>query len=159
MQAVRRTATRWFWQVPFNPDARNQILAYIKQTTGETPIDRKTGKEKADKKTLMRVLKTSGDQVFQLILDWKAVQKVDGTYALATLKRLDANGRLHSTFTFAPSTLRDSSKDPNLQNVCADRDGPAALASGFRRCVVARDGIPADSDPATLAAWEREYAQ
>jgi hypothetical protein len=148
---------RWYWRVPFNPDARAQLLAYIESTGRDLPRDRKTGKTSTSKKSVTALLKTSGDQLYQLILDWKAVQKVDSTYALATLNRIDADNRLHSTFTFAPSTLRDSSKNPNLQNVVS-RGEDADLASGFRRCVQARDGVPTGIEPQQLAHWDRKYS-
>lgn len=136
----RRPATvrRWFWQEPFNPDSPTQLLAYA-QAKGHTPGKAKqTGKDAMDKEALSRLVRESGDPLYQAVLDYRAVAKVRGTYVIATEKRLDADDRLHGTFGFKPSTMRLNGVNPNLQNVVADKGGTESLAAGFRSCIVAR---------------------
>jgi uracil-DNA glycosylase family 4 len=133
------TVTRWFWQLPFNPDTPAQILAYI-QGHGHLPgKNRKTKKATTDRKTLERLAKSTKDPLYKHLLDYKAVAKVHGTYVLGTRRRLDVNARLHPTPTFKPSTQRLSYTDPNITNVVGDKQGET-LASGFRECVVAGPG-------------------
>jgi hypothetical protein len=57
-----------------------------------------------------------------------------------------------------PSTLRDSARHPNLTNVVADKSGVQGLAAGFRRVVIARDGVPADVSAEEYTAWETKWA-
>lgn len=148
------TQPRWYWCLPFNPSSWQQILSYI-EGKGHVPgTHRKTKKPTTDATTLKRLAAETGDPLYQLLLDGRAIEKVDGTYALGSLKRLDADDRLHPEIVPVPSTLRDSSRDPNLQNVVADKDKGKNLAAGFRGCVVARDGVPAGAD---VDAWARRW--
>ena len=89
----------------------------------------------------------------------KAVVKIDSTYAVGTLALLDVDDRCHPEYSPIPSTLRDSAKHPNLTNVVADKSGPQSLAAGFRRCVVARTGVPTSVTENEYAAWEQKWAQ
>lgn len=131
---------RWFWQLPFNPDASQQILKYIKDS-GEAPGKaKKTKKDTANKETLRKLFKKTGNRIYQDILDYKAIKKVDSTYAVGAKKRIWADGRLHPQWTGRPSTLRDSYVNPNIQNVIADKGGQESLAAGFRECIVASPG-------------------
>lgn len=136
-----RQELRWFYQLPFNPDASQQILKFITDS-GETPGKaKKTKKATANKETLRKLAKKTGLPVYQDILDYKAIKKVDSTYAVGAKKRIwESDGRLHATITFRPSTHRDSSVNPNIQNVIADKGGKDNLAAGFRECIVASPG-------------------
>lgn len=137
---LRVQESRWFWQLPFNPDSPKQILKFIKDS-GESPgRAKKSKKETTDKATIKKLAKKTGDPVYQHLLDYKAVKKVDSTYVMGSKRRLWADGRLHPEVTFRPSMFRDSSVNPNLQNVVADKSGPATLAAGFRDCIVADPG-------------------
>lgn len=150
--------TRWYWRLPFNPDAPAQVLAYLEQQGIEAPIDKKRQTKTTNKKALADLAKQHADDpFFTLQLDWKAVQKVDSTYAVGSLRRLDADDRLHPEFLPKPSTFRDSCQNPNLQNVVADKAGPEGLASGFRRTVEARDGVPPGVTDDQLATWEAKW--
>lgn len=155
---VRATVLRYFWQLPFNPDAPQQILAYLAQQGIEAPLDKKKGRATTNKKA-MDVLKKQyrDDPFFEAQMDYKAVTKVDSTYAVGTLSRLDEDDRVHPEYAPVPSTLRDSARNPNLTNVVADKAGPQGLASGFRRCVESRDGVPPGVTAEELAAWEVKW--
>ena len=132
------SVTRWFWQEPFNPDSPQQVMAYV-DAKGHTPGKAKqTGEPSVDRETLSRLIRETGDPLYQAILDYRAVGKVRSTYVVGTEKRLDAEDRVHPTFGFKPSTMRLNSVNPNIQNVVADKGGSESLAAGFRHCVVAR---------------------
>jgi len=152
---------RWFWRLPFNPDAPAQILGYIASQGEDQPIDRKTKRPTTSARALKALAKRhSDDPFYQLQLDWKALAKVDGTYAVGTLARLDADDRLHPEVTPKPSTLRDSHSGPNMANVIADRSNPGekpGLASGFRSAIVARDSVPPGVSDTELQAWQQRW--
>jgi uracil-DNA glycosylase family 4 len=156
----RRHRTRWFWQLPFNPDAPAQVLAYLAQQGIAAPIDKKKQKATTNKKALSDLAKQhKDDPFFQLQLDWKALQKVDAVYAVGTLALLDADDRVHPEYLPIPSTLRDSARRPNLTNVVADKSGVQGLASGFRRVIEARDGVPKGVTLEEYERWEQRWTQ
>lgn len=134
-------ANRWFWKLPFNPDASQQILKFIKDSGEEPGRAKKTKKESGDKATLKALARKTGNPVYTDILDYKAVKKVDSTYAIGSKKRIwSSDGRIHPYITFRPSMFRDSAVNPNIQNVIADKEGKTSLAAGFRDCIVADPG-------------------
>jgi uracil-DNA glycosylase family 4 len=130
------TVRRWFWQEPFNPDSPQQLMAYV-LAKGHTPGKAKaTGNDSVDRETLSRLIRETEDPFYQAILDYRAVGKVRSTYVVGTEKRLDADDRVHPTFSFKPSTMRLSAQNPNVQN--AVHDEGKSLAGGYRLCVVAK---------------------
>jgi len=131
--------TRWFWREPFNPDSPPQVLAYIKHRKHTPGRAKKTGKDTTDRETLKRLTRT-GDPFYRAVLDYRAINKVKGTYVEGTERRLDEHDRLHPQPTFKPTTMRLSYVNPNITNVVADKDAKQTLAAGFRRCVVATPG-------------------
>jgi uracil-DNA glycosylase family 4 len=133
------TVTRYFWREPFNPDSPQQVLAYIKYRKHTPGRAKKTGADSTDRETLKRLQRT-GDPFYGATLDYRAINKVKGTYVEGTERRLDTEDRLHPQPTFKPSTMRLSYVNPNITNVVADKDQKRNLASGFRRCVVATPG-------------------
>lgn len=137
---VVRRERRWFWQLPFNPDASQQIIRFIRDSGEEPGKAKKTRRDTGNKETLHKLWKKTGNPVYRDILDYKAVKKVDATYVIGARKRIWSDNRLHPWITHRPSTLRDSCVNPNLQNVVADKTGPDSLAAGFRHCVVAAPG-------------------
>lgn len=143
VQIEARTVERWFWKEPFNPDSRDQVMAYVKWR-GHTPGKaKKTHAETVDRKTLERLWKASKDPFYKLNMDLRSVVKVRGTYGIGMKKRL-RNGRVHGRITWKASTQRTTSVDPNLQNVVADKGAAKqSLAAGFRHCVVAEARAPA----------------
>lgn len=130
------SVTRWFWQEPFNPDSPDQVLAYIKFRKHPVGRAKKTQKDSTNKETLKKLTRT-GDPFYSLLLDYRAVVKVKGTYVDGTERRMDKQDRIHPEYTFKPSTGRLSAQNPNITNVISDRGGAETLAAGFRKCVVA----------------------
>lgn len=133
------SVTRWFWQEPFNPDSPAQVMAYLKFKGHPVGKAKKTHKDTTNRETLEKLEKKTGDPFYRTLLDYRAIQKVKGTYVDGTERRLDADDRVHPVPTFKPSTMRLSYIDPNITNVVSDKGGDS-LASGFRRCVVATPG-------------------
>lgn len=131
---------RWFWQLPFNPDSPQQLLASILGKGHQPGKAKKTKKPTTNAETLRKLARATRDPFYQHILDYRGITKVHGTYVVGIERRLGEDGRVHSTFTHKPSTHRLSSVNPNLQNVITDRGGPTSLAAGFRKCVVAAPG-------------------
>lgn len=153
----------------FNPASPQQVLSYIKHHKHKVAMDKKTGKESTNKLALESLAKTVKDpkckEFYSLCLSRREVTKVEGTYVVGNLKRLEeqerggiTDGRLHGTFTHKPSTLRLSMVNPNLQNVVADRGGKESLSAGFKKCLIAAPGcklIEADYSgiEAVLTGW------
>lgn len=135
---------RWVRREPFNPGSRDQVAALVQSKAHRIPGRQKktaTGKISVDKKTVAALYKSTKDRAYKLILDDRAVAKVNGTYAVGALNRLDVNDLLHPESTHVPSTMRLSYIKFNITNVVADRAGLDAIAAGFRYCVVAPSGF------------------
>lgn len=134
--------TRYYWREPFNPDSPQQVLAYILKRKHKPGRNKKTRNFAADRDTLTRLRATTGDPFYEELLDYRSVGKIRGTYAIGVRKRLDKDNRFHTTFTKRPSTLRTSATAPNIQNVASRDKAGENLASGFRACIIALDGVP-----------------
>jgi uracil-DNA glycosylase family 4 len=136
----RRSLVRYFWQEPFNPDSWQQVLAYIKHRSHTPGKAKKSRKETTNRETLERLEKKHQDPFYRHLLNYRAVNKVKGTYVDGTERRLDSEDRVHPEPSFKPSTGRLSYLNPNITNVVADKEGAESLAAGFRKCVVASPG-------------------
>jgi uracil-DNA glycosylase family 4 len=152
------TILRWCRMQPFNPDARDQIFAYIKTKRAEeiqkrlargqsrTDAERltkhkiprvqnkhKEWKDNAGAKELERLAKDTGDPVYKNTVDIKKLRKIKGTY----INGWDArDGSVHTTFSSLPATGQLSSVDPNIQNAPKHGD----LAKKFRKIIKAKPG-------------------
>jgi DNA polymerase I len=107
--------------------------------------------------------------IIDLILEWRHLEKLKGTYVDALQELVDPNtGRVHTSFNqTGASTGRLSSSDPNLQNIPIRTD----IGKRVRRAFVAREGamlLSADysqielrvlahmaNDPTLLEAFDR----
>ena len=107
--------------------------------------------------------------IIDLILEWRHLEKLKGTYVDALQDLVDPNtGRVHTSFNqTGASTGRLSSSDPNLQNIPIRTD----IGKRVRRAFVAREGellLSADysqielrvlahmaNDPTLLEAFEK----
>ncbi len=93
-------------------------LLYSSQGLGFTkvknPVDGKIGGTGED---VIKLLKDSSGFVKKL-LELRSLQKTYGTYLKGITERMDAQGRIHTTFRIVgTSTGRLSSADPNIQNI------------------------------------------
>ena len=79
-----------------------------------------------------------------MILEWRAISKLDSTYAAGLLPKIADDGRIHTTFTQAmTNTGRLSSVDPNLQNIPVRSEEGARI----RECFTAPEGrVLVDAD-------------
>lgn len=149
---------RYVKKLPFNPASPLQVLEYfkLKGYKGGRAKKAKTDRLSTDKKTLEALAKSTKDPFFNFLLDFRAVEKIRGTYVEGARARMDLHGRLHSQFLHVPSTGRLSSVDPNLQNVATDRaSGEDALAAGFRSCIVPEPGcVLLEADYSAIEAVE-----
>ena len=105
------------------------------------------------KKGKTGVYSTSADELNRIadfhpavpkILEWRAISKLDSTYASGLLPKIADDGRIHTTFTQAmTNTGRLSSVDPNLQNIPVRSEEGARI----RECFTAPEGrILVDAD-------------
>lgn len=157
VQLVTATVKRWFWQEPFNPDSPKQILAYMKAKGHKPGKAKKSAVEESTNREALERLERTGDPFYRAVLDYRAVNKVKGTYVEGTERRLDEHDRLHPVPTFKPSTMRLSYVDPNITNVVADKGGKEGLAAGFRRCVVAGSERPVWLTAEAYALWAQKW--
>ena len=84
------------------------------------------------------------DPIIDLIMRWRAVTKLDSTYAQGLLKEIAEDGRIHTTFKQTETrTGRISSAEPNIQNIPVRTE----LGREFRRFFTAKDGyVLVDAD-------------
>ena len=104
---------------PFNINSPKQLAVVLFEKL-ELPALKRTGKTKAPS-TAVEVLEAlaTSHEMPRLVLDWRSLQKLKGTYvdALPQLVHPDT-GRVHTSFNQAvAATGRLSSSDPNLQNI------------------------------------------
>lgn len=131
---------RFYKELDFLPSSPQQMLAYIRWKGYRVPVKLKeykedgSQKETTEKKELLRLAQTTKDDFFLKVLEYRELQKIASTYIDGW--RLGPDGRIHTTYTFAPATGQLSSRDPNVQNPIKG----GALGKAFRRTIRARDG-------------------
>lgn len=117
----------------------------VKGHTAITVFDRnhatRTKKVTFDEKAILKLTKKyPKDPLYPLILDFRGLQKLLGTYIGTTEggvvnggMPVDRDGRVRTSFTHNPSTLRSASQNPNLQNLPRPQgpDDPATLIRNF----------------------------
>jgi len=105
----------------------------------ELPSLKRTGKTRAVS-TAVEVLEelAATHELPRLVLDWRGLQKLKGTYIDALPQLVNsATGRVHTSFNQAvAATGRLSSSDPNLQNIPIRSD----LGRQIRRAFIAERG-------------------
>jgi DNA polymerase I len=134
------------------------------------PVGRKTAKTKTSS-TGVEVLSGLAEQGFplpRLVLEYREIAKLKGTYVDALPLLVEADGRIHTTFhQGGAATGRLSSSDPNLQNIPIRTE----LSKRIRAAFVAPPGqliVSADysqielrilahfaKDPALLESFQR----
>ncbi len=103
----------------FNPNSPKQLSEILFDKL-KLPVGRRTGKTRAAS-TAVEVLEELAQthELPRLVLEWRSVQKLKGTYVDTLPQLVDpSTGRVHTSFNQAvAATGRLSSSDPNLQNI------------------------------------------
>ena len=121
----------------FNPDSPKQLGELLFGKLKLDPLSAKrtqTGQYSTDEKTLSKLVGLH--PVVQAVLDYRACSKLKSTYVDKLPTLIDADGRVHTTYSQAfTETGRLSSADPNLQNI------PIRTERGkmIRKAFVSRD--------------------
>ncbi len=110
------------------------------------PVVRKTSKTKSyatDSDVLEQLAAMSAGKLPRLVLEWRELSKLKGTYVDALPNHIAKDGRIHTRFDQAvAATGRLSSNDPNLQNIPVRNETGRAIRRAFvappgRKLVVA----------------------
>lgn len=121
----------------FNPDSPKQLGELLFGKLKLDPLSARrtqTGQFSTDEKTLSKLVGLH--PVVQAVLDYRACSKLKSTYVDKLPTLIDADGRVHTTYSQAfTETGRLSSADPNLQNI------PIRTERGkmIRKAFVSRD--------------------
>lgn len=135
----------------FKPKSREQVLAYIKFKKYKVPTvrDRIKGERESTSKDLLQPLwEETGDPLLYKTIYLRELDHMLDTYVGTDSKegwKLGSDNRVHTTFTFLPSTGQLSSVRPNIHNSPArgtkySSDGYEELAKQFRRTIAAKPG-------------------
>ncbi len=119
----------------FNLNSPQQLGKVLFETLS-LPAQRKT---KLGYSTDAAVLEAISDlhPAVPLILEYRQVSKLNSTYIDALIRKMDASGRIHTTFDqTGTSTGRISSIDPNLQNIPIRTE----MGRDIRKAFVAKPG-------------------
>lgn len=132
--------------LPFNPNSRTQLMAYMLHFGHPLGKDPRTKKDTLDKRHVEGLKKKYGAKhpIYKVALDLRLVSKTLGTYVVGFAP--DAKGLVYTLYTHATSTGRLSSRAVNLQNVSARSSNP--YAAQVRRTIVPTPGnyfVEADS--------------
>jgi uracil-DNA glycosylase len=130
-----------------------QSLTLYQQVKKHRPVvvmdkKKKVKKVTFDEKAILKLIQNYPlDRLYPSILDFRATQKLLGTYIGITQESgrikgglpTGPDGRVHTLFTSNPSTLRSASQNPNLQNIPRPK-GPNDASSIIRNLFMAADG-------------------
>ncbi len=102
-------------QVNINSPKQLQVLFF--ETLGIKPLRKNKTGYSVDVDVLEEIAKTH--DVARLILEYRGLMKLSGTYVDGLMKSIDPrDGRIHTTYdSLGAATGRMSSNDPNLQNI------------------------------------------
>jgi uracil-DNA glycosylase family 4 len=144
---------RWVKLLDFNPNSSDQISNYIKYNNHEDlarkltiriikeyknkeDVEDKKGKDNVStsKALLKKLGEKTGNKAYSLIVEYKELSKMKGTYIDGYKPRED--GRIHTTYTFRPATMQTSSRNPNVQN----SPQHSILAKRFKETIEAPEG-------------------
>jgi uracil-DNA glycosylase family 4 len=148
-KSEKHEVLRSFWakRLPFKV-SKKSLHIYQKALRHKAVRDRKKGKDTFDEKAILKLAKTyPTDKLYPLIIEFRGLQKLLGTYIGVTQASgrikgglpVGRDGRIHTLFTSNPSTLRSASQNPNLQNIPRPK-GPNDPSSLIRNLFVAGEG-------------------
>lgn len=141
---IRRFEELTCWAKPLEfKVSKKSLINYQQSLRHQAVRSRRENKVTFDEKAiLVLVKKYKNDPLYPLILEHRGTQKLLSTYVGVTTNGLirggipiGKDGRVHTTFTSNPSTLRSASQKPNLQNIPrpikGKPDEPASLIRNF----------------------------
>lgn len=134
-EALREKIYELTGESGFNLNSPAQLGKVLFETLG-LPTQRKT---KSGYSTDAEALEAIAPlhPAIPLILDYRQVSKLNSTYIDALIRKMDSNGRIHSTFDqVGTATGRISSNEPNLQNIPVRTE----MGRDIRRAFVAKPG-------------------
>jgi uracil-DNA glycosylase family 4 len=150
---VTLPAKQWALPLPFK--LSNQALQRYQRVMKHQPImTRAKGPVKPrptydDKAITKLIIKYPNDKLYPLVGDFRAVQKLLGTYVGITQENgrikggmpTGKDGRIHPTLSHNPATLRSACQDPNMQNLPRPNTAdPAANENLIRNMIMAAPG-------------------
>jgi DNA polymerase-1 len=130
---------------PFNIGSPQQLGRVLFEKLAY-PVLRKTSKTKSyatDSEVLEQLAALKTGPLPRLVLEWRELSKLKGTYVDALPLHIAKDGRIHTRYDQAvAATGRLSSNDPNLQNIPIRNEAGRAIRRAFvapegRRLVVA----------------------
>jgi len=133
---------RWCRVYDFNPNSQPQVIAYMKSKLHKVPKSKKehedgTQKDTTNEKELRRLAVRTGDDFYLKVVEYRGFTKLRSTYIEGFVPQAD--GCVHTTFTFAPAIGQLSSRNPNIQNFTKLKP-TVELAKAMRKMVAAQPG-------------------
>ncbi|WP_456342951.1 DNA polymerase I [Thermovibrio sp.] len=121
----------------FNLNSPKQLAAVLFEKLGLKPLKKTKSGYSTDVETLT-TLALEGHRIAELILKYRKLSKIEGTFVKGILKHMDREGRVHTRFLqTATATGRLSSAEPNLQNLPVSDE----ISKKVRHAVIAPDGF------------------
>lgn len=141
-EPVAIATIRWCRVYDFNPNSKDQVIAYMKSKGHRVPKSKEEddeGKQKdtTAEKELRRLAVRTGDQFYLKVVEYRGFTKLRSTYIDGFAP--GADGCVHTTFTFAPAIGQLSSRNPNIQNFTKLKP-TVELAKAMRKIVSAHPG-------------------
>jgi hypothetical protein len=137
---VPTTIERWCRIEPFKPSSQ-QLIRYMRHRSHPVPVNLKKGRETSEAKELERLARKTHDPLYRKVIWYREVRLMKATFVDGWAPAVH-DGRVHTTFTFAPATGQLSSRDPNVQNAPEhEKEGRTdGLADKFQRIIEAPAG-------------------
>jgi len=135
----------------FNPSSEKQMKAYARAHKHPLRFDKKKNAESLDKLQLEKLAAKKGKDhpIYVILQDLRGVSKTLGTYVNGF--NPDERGLIYTTYTFAASTGRLTSRAVNLQNVSHKSENE--WAAHIRRMIRPRPGrVFVEADSAAIEA-------
>jgi hypothetical protein len=104
---------RWCRVYEFSPNSSPQLMNYMRVRGHKIPKDRKKGSDTTNKKELERLAVRHKDDFYTKVIECREMGKMSSTYVDGF--KPHADGRVHTTFTFAPATGQLSARNPSTQ--------------------------------------------
>ena len=126
----------WTWEArdEFNPSSPLQVKNLIRALGLTVPKIGGEDKESTEDKFLQKLSKKN--PIFRTIREYRKREKLITAY----IWKVDADGRVHTTFSFPPSTWRKSARKPPVQTIPKNDELDSPMAKAYRATVVAAPG-------------------